>query len=198
MRRLLFVAIFAALFFSGCVDKTPLPVEFKQGKTIKLLASEILVLDKTKPIDQRVVVLSDSEHYIPWFNEQLKNEVKKVVKSTMIVSKGESKIVVNIQTSSIRQTLKGIKTVPFAGIFALGMDEDVIANISLLIEIENKDGRVIASAPISVETRTKSTLLTEEEVRFASSKVMSDALQNLQNEISRQSSRLLYEYLAHN
>lgn len=197
MKKYLFLASLVAFIFTGCGNKNPIPIDVDKTKNIRVKAKEITIIDKTKLAEQKTIIFSDSEQRTPQITQQFKKNIEETITSTLSYDGDKNyKFIVNIEDSDIYFTLKGIKTIPFVGILALGMDEDVVANISLLVEVEDSNGRVVASTPIKIQSKATSSLANEEDFRARHSEAMSLALKKMQDEIIKQSNRLLYNYLS--
>lgn len=195
MKKIFLFVVFWALFFSGCVDKKPIPTLTKQYTTINMFASEVKIIDRSLLTPSKLGFMAENENHLPYRIEQLKDEVKKIIQNTVRAGGGDYKVIVNIEDVDIYETMSSAKQIPIPFLF-IGIEEKVVSSVSLNIEVEDKNGRVIAYTPaIRVREEIKTPLATYDEAVRAYSQNMNNVLDKLHEEIKKQVNRALYNYL---
>lgn len=191
----IFFLLLLSFLMSACVDKTPLPTKIDSNKYLHIKSSVVEFVDKSVQHKNAIGAFTTQEVRIDRLNTELREAIQKTVISTLHTGYEAFKTVVTLQDSDLYQTIHPAKSVPVFGLLALGNEEEIRCTISLLIEVEDRDGKVIGSTPITVSKVMHSALLTELELRTVYTTLINDSISMLQDEIIRQHRRVLWSYI---
>ena len=192
--QITFFVLFSFLI-SGCVDKTPLPTKNDPNKYLHVKSSDVEFIDKSVQHRNVIGAFTTQEVRIDRLNTELKEAIQKAVVSTLRRGDENLRTIVTLRDSDLYQTIQAAKSLPVFGLLALGNKEEITCTISLLIEVEDREGKVIGSTPVTVSKVMHSALLTEVELRTIYTALIDESISMLQDEIIRQYRRVLWSYI---
>lgn len=191
----LILAIASSFIFTGCIHlDDPLPIKIVHHESININVKEVRI-DKNVKDDIEFIRAVPGGLSFTIFNKRLKENLIKAIESNLKAVGQENILIVNIEKCETMSTKAAGKNIPIAELLFIGEEEEITANISLILEVENSNGKVLISTPIKASGSYRSALTSPEMTRHAHQQAIEKALENLQIEFLRQSNRVLYNYV---